>query len=789
MFRNIRIILVAALLFCTSAIFAGNHNQLKYLHSDSLDVINYYINLNITDFTSHVIKGFTTLMIVPKINNLNIVNLDLLMLTVDSVHYNNNPVPGFTYSDSLVHVPIIPAASTTDTMVITVFYHGTPHIAVQGWGGFYFSSSAAFNIGMDFYGSPHNFGKVWFPCVDDFIDRAIYDYKITVPTGKKAICEGKLIDSTYNSDSTMITYHWHMSQKIPAYLASVAIDNYSVITSSYIGIQDTIPVTIFVEPADSLNAVHSFTNLESAFHIFESKFGRYRWPRIGYSIVPFNGGAMENPTNIAYPKINVDGTLLNESMIVHELSHSWFGDQVTCHSDSDMWLNEGWAGYCEYLFREFHYGSIPAAKQRMVLHCENLRYLHIKDGGFLPLYGLPDSMTYCSTIYDKGADVVHTLRKYLSDTVFFAVIKGYLNSFAFKDATTEQLKNFLTTHTGTNMDDFFQTWVYSGGWPHFSIDSFTVIPSGTDYNVTVYIRQRLRGLSQFANSNRIPVTFIDQNQNTSTKLAQFSGEFGILTTTISFNPACAILDYNSGVMDAKTSCNNKVTALGTVNFPSTYFTAVVTDATDSGFVRIEHNWVPPDSLKVPNPQLTLSHVRYWKVDGIIPDSLIMNGKFAYSKATSGTNGLLDIDLLNDSITVDSLVLLYRKNTSYDWKLIPSALEGTSISGNLAIDTLKTGEYCLAARNRNILHVDENIPQSSLRVFPNPSGSDVTIEYLGNNKASIKICQIDGKEILNYQFPVYQHSFKWKTNGYKKGSYIIRLFEDGKISHAEKLILN
>jgi aminopeptidase N len=166
-----------------------------------------------------------------------------------------------------------------------------------------------------------------------------------------ALCNGALISTIDNGNGTK-TWNWEMNEEIPSYLACVAVGNYAPAYFNYYGIEDTIPVQLGAVAADTSDMKNSFVHLTDALSIFENHFGPYRWNKVGYSLVPFTGGAMEHATNIAYPNFMVNGNTLYEDFLVHELSHHWFGDLATCETAEDMWLNEGWASYCVYLFYE-----------------------------------------------------------------------------------------------------------------------------------------------------------------------------------------------------------------------------------------------------------------------------------------------------------------------------------------------------------------------------------------------------------------------------------------------------
>ncbi len=164
---------------------------------------------------------------------------------------------------------------------------------------------------------------------------------------------------------------------------------------------------------------------------------------------------MEHATNIAYPSFAVDGTLVFEDLMAHEFGHHWWGDLVTCETADDMWLNEGWASYSENLFMEAVYGREAYLDAVIFNQIEVMQYAHIQDGAHYPVSGVPFDVTYGRHVYNKGADVAHTLRGYMGDEAFFRCIREYLDAFAFQTANSEQFRDFLGECSGFDLDDFF----------------------------------------------------------------------------------------------------------------------------------------------------------------------------------------------------------------------------------------------------------------------------------------------------------------------------------------------
>jgi len=760
--------------------------------SDTIDVLNYSIHLDLVHLSTNKISGFTTLQLTPKTNTVSLVKLDLLELDIDSIYLGNNKLTTFTYNDTVIRINLPYSININDTVLLSVFYHGTPQIDGSGWGGFYFSSDStfAYNLGVGFEAVPHNYGRVWFPCIDDFVDRATYDCYITVKNDKKAVCGGTLLSASDNGNNST-TYHWRLNSEIPTYLASVAVGNYVSVTDTFNGITGDIPINIYVRPSDTNAAKGSFINLKQILAIFENRFGPYRWERVGYVGVPFNNGAMEHSTNIAYPLFCVNGNLTYESLYAHELSHHWFGDLMTCRTALDMWINEGGARYSEAVYQEQLYGKESYKQNVRETHYSVLLAAHITDNGYRAIYGIPDEYTYSTTVYDKGADVIHTLRNYLGDSLFFNTFKEMLDDYQYKDISSAEMRDYLTVHTGVDMHDFFQAWVFSPGFPHFSVDSFSVTQISPEIKVKVWVRQKLNHAPAFANSNRVELTFGKNNWQFFTDTLIFSGEFGSKEFTVPFIPDFVMMDYNEKISDATTDIKKIVKTTGAYDMSQALTKLDVNSISDSAFVRVEHNWVAPDPLKIPNPDIVrLSNYHYWKVDGIFPVGFNTKARFKYSRVTGPSIGTLDNILLPVTASTDSLLLLYRSDAASDWSITHFSRIGPSTTGYLIIDTMRRGEYCFAVGTPYYAYINQqNKPITALNVFPNPSNKLFTFSFHHTEKATIRIFDVAGNEVKKINTNMQQDTVTWNAAGMAPGTYVARLIsESGKKLDEKKLIL-
>ena len=779
----------------------GIHENLaSNLRSDTVDILKYTINLNITDFTTNVIKGNTQIQFTPKINGVNKLNLDLLMLTIDSIKIGTTTLTS-SYDDTLLQVNLPITYNINDTAIATVYYHGTPQGDASGWGGFYFQSGYAYNLGVGFAALPHNYGRVWYPCFDNFVERATYEFNITTNSGKIAYCNGYLANDTIDGSGDR-TRKWIMNKEIPSYLASVSVAAYTQINETFIGLSGPVPVVIAALPADTANVKAAFVNLHLAFDTWESHFGPFRWNKVGYTMVPFNSGAMEHATSISYPLI-VTGVAYGTSyqnIMAHELSHHWFGDLATCRTAEEMWLNEGWAHYCEFLFYEALSGYSTYLNNVRTNHEGNLQFLQNKEGGYQTLSNIPLIYTYGDHVYNKGADVAHTMRGYFSnDSLFYYSLTTYLSNHQYTDVSSTDFRDGLTAASGINMTDFFNDWVFNPGWPHFSIDSSVVTPSGSNYNVTVYVKQKLTGAPSYFTNVPLEMTFKAANWTEQIQNFVMSGANASFTFTVPFNPAFIAVNMGEKISHAVAPEFQTLKTTGSHAFTNAQMTINVSSITDSAFVRVEHNFAAPDPFKVfPRPyQLSPNH--YWKVDGILPSNFKAGATIYYDGRTASFSGTYWLD--NNLITTyeDSLVLMYRKNTAADWNIYPYYTKNYLGSDNdkhgvIIIDSLELGEYVFAMKDPALGIETHSLAAgiNDIKVFPNPAKDIITVDIYSSlgkvpPNSVLTVTDISGKIIFKEKLQ-QQNTLNINTSAYTGGVYFVNIKSKNELVAKSKFIV-
>ena len=745
--------------------------------TDSLHIDHYDINLNITDFSNRIVKGYTDLTAVAKVNALQQIDLDLQNLAVDSVFVEETQVMDFVHEGVLLRIPLQNIANQGDTLHVRVYYRGTP-ATDSYFGGFYFSGEYCYNIGVAFRDLPHNFGRGWYPCLDFFTDKSTYTFNIETELGKRAVCGGYLRDSIV-TDSTVI-WQWQLDQPVPTYLTSVAVGNYSHYSDTVQGVERVIPIDIYTYPEHFDRIPGTFAHLKDAIHIYEMRYGPYQWNRVGYVGVNFNAGAMEHVTNIAYPNFAITGNTSYEMLYMHELSHMWFGDLITCQRAEEMWINEGFANYSEFVAAEILYPSADPETDGYKAgirdqHRNVLKKAHTDDGGYWALDQVPQDVTYGTTTYDKGGIVVHTLRKYMGDSVFFESIRAYLTAFQYRNVSSQQFFDFMSEHSGQSLQDFFEAWVDQPGFLHFSVDSIRATGNAGEYRF--FVRQRLSHAENFANGNRIDITFFsNDNQRFTIDHFAFDGEFGEGVTLLPFEPAFAVVDLDEKLADAVIDYITLVASTGSQSMNEANVRINITGLADTAWIRVEDNYVAPDPLKIPNEHIiALSSSHYWRIEST-PDR-ITDGRIRFTARTSASG--IDYELFNGH-TVDDLLLLYRRDPSEDWQIIHcSKSSGSNLSYiYIATDDFRNGEYTLAI-GTDPTNVKDRQDRMGMSVYPNPATETLTIELPGSYES--KTCtgfMYDATGNLVRSFLIQGLHHEIGTTDLPSGIYVLKV-SDGK----------
>lgn len=747
------------------------------LRSDSVDITTTRLRIDISDFAAQTIDATAVISFAAKVDGLSEIRLDLLDMTVSDVASSLNPV--WTYDGSQLRITWPVPLHAGDTASLMISYHGRPAQDASGWGGFYWQGDYAYNLGVGFAADPHSYGRAWFPCFDNFVERCKFMFDIYTPAGKPAYCNGVLLSEGPWLNGK-IRRTWLMANDIPSYLACVAVGPFTTFTREYNSENGSVPLEIAVAPADSNRLKASFVHLPDALATFENWYGPYRWSKIGYSIVPFNQGAMEHATNIAYMRDAVDGTTASETLMAHEFSHHWWGDLATCSTAGDMWLNEGWAVFSEHLFLEALYGP---ERYRDAVRSNFLNVLesaHVREGGYRAVSGIPQEYTYGQHVYNKGAAVAHNLRGYLGDTLFRSGLREALAATQFDDWNSAGLRDRLSAATGYDLGPFFDDWVFSPGFTHFSVDSVRMVFSPVDAPTQVFVslKQKLRGAPHFYQNVPLECTLVDPFGNRQYRSALVSGE----NSTVLFEvPAWFFVQkvwVNTRLRLTLARADEEITAkeLISYNFSPAKLTIKINGLpSDSALIRVEHHYVMPDTAGAANPDGYRFTNRYWSIDAL--GNFDGDANFIYDG--KGKLDQLDTELFAQTgPSEDSIVLLYRPAPGFAWQPCPNSVKNTIGSaqdryGLLRALHVQPGQYTIA-KGRPTVSVDApEAGQFAVTVAPNP-GRDLIRIKAGEPFNGIMVFDSGGRLVSEFDLAPASET-ELRTAAWPAGMYRIVLF--------------
>lgn len=704
-------------LFITFSFFGLNSNAQSI---DSINVINYNITLDVNNTVANRHSGYCIVKarVINPLNNW--AKLSLLNHNVDSVWVNSVPMNFFYTSPTLlVELPL--GIQDSDTLDIKVKYNGGQVVEAYGWGGIHYDNNIIYTLNVSLMDTPHSYGRSWFPCQDMFNDKASFNYNITIRNNRAVYCGGNL-DSISIVNDSVSTYHYYLPQDIAPYLASMTIANYCLVGDTVIGKNKTYPVEVWCFPADSSAIRTKIQLIKDAFHGMETHFGAFAFNKVRFCTTPI--GSMEHVDNIALARSAAIGAGdANNSNIIHELAHQWFGCYMGGETEGNMWIKEGWTSMTENLSFEAHDGR-EYAKKFFRNEQEWVMNTLPRNEGYRALYPVEGTKVYARTTYRKGAAVVHTLKGYLGDSLFYTATTDMLSEYGYKYINTMQMRDYLSTRTGINLNDFWSFHILDSGYNHYSITT----KQFSNNKAIIGIRQRMVANSVGLLSSRVPITFMDANWNQCTKTISFNGYNTIDTISLPFTPVECYLDLEEQIADATLDNYQVVKQTGEKQFPNTYFYANVKTIEDSIFLRSTLHWVGEDTnLALPSGIKRISNKHYWTIEGIGLEKCELEGNFYFNTASGVGN--FDNTLISKYGTLDSLMLMYRPNQSSPWIAVKTILPNNT-QGYLTLNSLWKGDYIMAVGDKSIVGLKDEPLKSDIKfnIYPNPTKERINIDF-------------------------------------------------------------
>lgn len=756
---------------------ARNQIEETIARSDTFDILHYDIHLDLTSILPENFKGFTTVSFRALMTDQDRIRFDLYQLVVDSVVDVNGPV-AYTYDGDFLRVELTDAPAIGEEREVTVYYDGAPHRDPE-WGGFYHENGYMYNLGIGLSTIPPNFGKVWYPCFDSFVERATYTYHVKSTGAYRLHGQGDLIGEVQLDGDTVVR-SFSMPYAIPTHISAVAVSTYQDSDFVHTGINGDVPVRLTAKSAQLDDMVASFVDVGSAIDVCEHWYGPHMYGRVGYVLT--TDGALEIPTNIAYPSfMTSQGIVDNRALFTHELGHHWWGDHVTPHVHNDMWLKEGPAEYSGHLIEEWIGGREPFIRTVKDNHNLILRQAHRDDGGFQPLSPMPDPYIYGTHTYKKGASVMHNLRGYMGDALFQQALRGVQVDMAERTITPEEFRDGLEAHSGLDLHPFFDAWVFAPGYSVFEVREMVVSPNGGTWTADLEVGQKLYGASVLHEDVPLDVTFLSAEGQSHETMITAGSEITTFTLEVPFEPAMVVLNRQMRLNQAR--MDNEVVLVPGVPFPNLIpyvdFRVYGTNLVDSTLVRVEHIFCAPDQEPLQAGVTEISDTHYWVVDGLWPEGTVLEGRMYYQGENENQ---FDHDLVNGDET--GIVLLYRRNANETWAICPdqviTAGSLTNGSGLIRANNMQKGQYTFAKASA-IISVEE-LQEAPFKVTlgPVPASSEVVATGRVDGPMTVwwDVVGLDGRFV---QRSTGIHSGEFRqvidVSALAAGGYILRATQD------------
>lgn len=763
---------ILSLLLTLGLAFTSHSKSIEV--GENIDVMHYEIHLNEINMADRTLDA-TAVISLKTLTSVDEMKLELKSLNVTSVTSDEAIVNNYSQNGDILSISFENTVPANMEISLTINYGGTTFN--ESWGGIHWSNDYVYNLGVGFDSQPHNLGKTWFPCVDNFTDKASYDLYLTIPSDMVSSCGGLLEDSQDNGDGTK-TDHWHMSQEIATYLISFAIGDFILWEDTYEGIERNIPINVYAKPNQIDKVEATFANAKFFASFFENTFGPFPFNRISY--VSTSLGCMEHVDNIALASSIITGTSNMDSdyFISHEMAHAWFGNKVTCASAADMWLNEGFATFCNYYYftelygDDLYYETMDGVIDEIILSC------HTKEG-WLPLNELPLDLTYGTMAYDKGAVVAHTLMNYLGREAFSKAMKYYLNKFDSKSASSQDLCEALSEDTDLDMNNFFEAWVYTPGSPVYYVQHFTTTANGDKFDVNINMVQDHRGAEYIGDGVRYELTFVDSNWNMHSEMVSWDGQSANITTTLDFEPVAIFCDINNKFADACHDESFIIKQSGDNNLSEIKFKVITEEIGDSTLLRVEHRWVGPISVGEIPEGLTISDSRYWTIYRLDKGESIIKGEFQYQD-----NENYDANLFENEN--DSIVLLYRPNGACQWQSIDYILQSSSSFGRMTVEQLMSGDYVLGVWDEEYIGINEINKDLKFNIFPNPTKNEINIELQNDIKGKLVITNQLGQFVK--ELKINDNKLIVDVEELSPGIYYLNIFNKREKVLSEKIVV-
>lgn len=478
------------------------------------------------------VAGITRLSVKRVTAGAESIALDAVAFDIEAVTIAGKSAP-YDYDDTTLNVSV---PTDADELSIEVRYRATPKR------GLYF-------IAPDEH-APNKPRQVWSQCQDEdarhwFVChdkphlKQTTDLTVRAPRGMIALSNGRLVERREEGDETVFSFA--QEQPHASYLVTLVVGDFAELEAEE---PTRVPLTYLVPRGREADGKRTFARTPAMMKLFEERTGvPFAYAKYAQVVVSdFIFGGMENTSATTL----YEHTLLDDraaidvdmdGLIAHELAHQWFGDLVTCRDFSEAWLNEGWATYMELVWKDE--GTEPGAgrdEYDYALKSELDAYLDEDAHRYRrPIvcrdYEKPIAL-FDRHLYQKGALVLHRIRRLVGDAAFWRGVKRYLTAHAHGVVETRDFQRAIEAESGVSLDRTLDLYVFGGGHPALDV-TVEVVRKGHHYETEVRVAQTqpLDDASRLYEGSLVVEIFAHSAQRHEVKLANARDTFTFTTDT------------------------------------------------------------------------------------------------------------------------------------------------------------------------------------------------------------------------------------------------------------------
>ena len=482
-----------------------------------IDVISYDLDIKI-DKDNESISASAKIKFIPIYAVNGFISLDFSSDFKNIIVSSDNKNLNFKKLSDQINIQL--PENKKDTIIFEISYEGEPEN--KGLGSFMFTDDDVKDEKRILTLNEPIFASSWFPCNDYPDDKAMLTISITNDSSYTTISNGILVSTKIVDDQK--TYTWKTVYPISTYLIGFYSAPYSVFKDSIkLNSGESVPIEYYILNSEKQKSIYDLEVSKQALEFFDKTFGTYPFAKEKYAIAEFDWqfGAIENQTAVGIGSQLISGNRFFSDVIVHEAAHHWWGNAVGPKSWEDIWLNEGFSSYSEALYWEYKSG-----RSSLISTLFAKKY----DFNDTQLYD-PRGMLFSSTIYNKGAWVLHMLRFEIGEKNFFELMREYFEKYKYSNASTEDFKNLLEEKTKKDFSKFFDQWIYKGTGFIYADYNFTI----NNGRITVNIDQFQDGYEVY--NFPLEIEYVGKNESLLKRYFISSKD-----TAINFNPIFEIVD-------------------------------------------------------------------------------------------------------------------------------------------------------------------------------------------------------------------------------------------------------